>query len=197
MVQEGEAVARALADLRDFRLQGKTPWPDAAAEADWARLGRRVLNLGRVPPSTRRIAHELGFRDVDAGQPNYSAHAWYLTGKPRFAVRVKHPCRVVNGDELLPLFLRGVAREELTCASSCCPAPVVCGGRMPGELEPDAYEALGVSIRPRSTVEGLCIEPRSPARNTLLARQGWSSEHSIVNPASCIMQAWRENTAAR
>lgn len=185
------AVASALADLRDLRLQGASPWPDAAAEADWARYGRRVLNLGRVPPSTRRIAQELGFRDIDAGQPNYVAQAWYLTGPPRFAERVRHPCRVVENDALLPLFLRGGvdAWEEAYLRFALQNGPsVVCeidgepvswslthhGGALGRIYTPKEHRGKGYA----SSLTALHVD-------TLLARQGLAAASiSVLNPAS-------------
>lgn len=185
------AVASALANLRDLRLQGFSPWPDSAAEADWERCGRRVLNLGRVPPSTRKIAHRLGFRDIDAEQPNYVAHAWYLTGKPRFAERVRHPWRIVEGDELLPLFLRGGVdeREEayLSFALNAGPS-FVC------EVEGQAVSwslthhggAVGRIYTPKDQRgRGYASSLTALQADTLLARQGLvAGSVSVKNPAS-------------
>jgi len=100
-----ETAAGALADLATGRMQSDNPWPDAYAEAEWERLGRKVLHLGRVSRHTLVSAWQLGFVNLDGQpQPYYQAHAWYIHGRPRFAERVRHRCRVVSGSELLPLF---------------------------------------------------------------------------------------------
>ena len=98
------AARAAFCDLLDGRLTG-APWPDSTCEAVWRQRGGRIIELGRVTRRSLAIARELGFRDPPGeAQPHYEAHAWYITGRPRFSGRIRHQCRVARGTELLPLF---------------------------------------------------------------------------------------------
>jgi hypothetical protein len=88
--------------------------------AAWQRAGRRELQLGRVDYSTLHSARALGWTDPPGQpQPYYCAHAWYITGQPRFADRVRHACRAVEGEELFGLFLEDNARNEEAYLRAC------------------------------------------------------------------------------
>jgi hypothetical protein len=113
-------VAEALADLRTGRLRGDGPWPDPAAEAEWAKTGRRELRLGRSPRHALDSARRIGLTDPpEQRQPHYQARAWYVAGRPRFAHLVQHPCRVVEGEELLEFMLAGEHRENVNYQREC------------------------------------------------------------------------------
>jgi GNAT superfamily N-acetyltransferase len=78
------------------------------------------FDLGRVSLSIRDAALAAGFTDdPGAEQPHYSAHAWYIEGEPRFGGHVNHPCEVIEGTELLPLFMGADANEDKRYIRAC------------------------------------------------------------------------------
>jgi hypothetical protein len=117
----GAAATQAIADLLAGRIRTETPWPDSHTESDWQHLGGRIMQLNRVSPRTLAICRQAGFRaQPGTSQPHYRAHAWYITGRPRFAERIRHACRVVNGTELLPLLCEGITEQrELEYIRAC------------------------------------------------------------------------------
>jgi ribosomal protein S18 acetylase RimI-like enzyme len=112
-----------------LRVQGSSCMalgdPGAAADAlRWLSLNCEragpEFELGRVNPRIREAALKAGLLDVPAEpQPHYSAHAWYIEGPPRFGYRVRHPCRVAQGVELLKLFLIVDEREDELYLRAC------------------------------------------------------------------------------
>lgn len=129
-----EAVAEALVDLRAGRFSGAAHWPGLDARVAWDKAGQRELHLSRVDPSTLEAAYRAGFRPApEARQPYYCAHAWCVTGRPRFGAHVVHPVRIVYGTELLELFHGAVEPEEQSYIRACLEAGPSCvveaGGR--------------------------------------------------------------------
>jgi hypothetical protein len=114
------AVKSALRDVYEGRWESKALWPDHETEQRWLAAGRRTFQLSRVPLAVLNAARAVGFRDVPEGkQPSYSAHAWYVTGQPRFQDYVRHPCRTVTGEELLPLFEGSGEEDDIPYLKAC------------------------------------------------------------------------------
>jgi GNAT superfamily N-acetyltransferase len=96
-----------------------------AAFTDLRKLRTKIpagdrFQLGRVSAEVRNTALRAGFADHSSQrQPHYSAHAWYVEGEPRFAELVRHDCRIVEGTELLPLFLQADPQEDEPYIRAC------------------------------------------------------------------------------
>jgi hypothetical protein len=112
--------AQVMRDLYAPNVEPDVAFPDRGMRRYWDKWAKgrpymhvhgpygawkRGLEAGFKPWWPRRHSAEKRRRKMRRGD----ARTWYVTGRPRFASRVKHKCRAVEGsDELLPLILRGV-----------------------------------------------------------------------------------------
>jgi ribosomal protein S18 acetylase RimI-like enzyme len=104
--------AQAAADLFHLRLACAAPWPDAAAEAEWAKepLGRRLI-LQSCPKYFRQAILDAGFveQESEHGKPHY---LYYVLGEPHLSRFVVHPCRLGVGMELYDCLRSGIGYDE-------------------------------------------------------------------------------------
>ncbi|MEP0813664.1 MAG: hypothetical protein HRF49_03240 [bacterium] len=108
-------------DLFRERVEQSPPWPDPALVHDWENPrndgetsnGERGLFLDQAPLPAWEAAIAAGFQATGDEEDNRNtAHIWAITGEPRFAHLVKHPCRLGKGHELKELLMQGIHYDE-------------------------------------------------------------------------------------
>jgi hypothetical protein len=103
--------AALLADPRGV-LPG---WPDAAARRAWktSASGRPFVRLNNSYAGLRGELLRAGFESNQADWQQHQPHYLYwITGRPRFARLVRHPCRLGAGQELHSLLVTGIPYDE-------------------------------------------------------------------------------------
>jgi len=102
-----------VADLFARNFEPPDVWPDEKAREIWQEQGRECLVLGGVGHKPIQLALQAGFEDDPEERDRAGAYFYWLTGAPRFAQMVKHPCRVVNaGLELYELMRQAIDYDE-------------------------------------------------------------------------------------
>jgi hypothetical protein len=115
LLSGGGDARQALADLLAGNLEPADSWPDEAAFKQWHEDGspRRRIGLTAHGLHAYDAALSLGFADVSEEQDSFGAYFLEISGKPRYASLVKHPCRVVDrGLELLELMKQATDYDE-------------------------------------------------------------------------------------
>jgi hypothetical protein len=100
---------RAFQPLMDDLLNGSVEveggWPGAELEINWGEHGQggRGIFLNTAPYGIWRAGVLAGFEPSPDDRAGQVAYQWHWTGAPRFGQLVRHPCRVVHGQELFEL----------------------------------------------------------------------------------------------
>jgi len=108
-------VRQALADLLAGNLEPAGSWPDDAAYQKWteAEPARRRIELSSHGMQAIEEALALDFKDLTEERDKAGGYYFELSGKPRFASLIKHPCRVVaHGQELFELMKQATEYDE-------------------------------------------------------------------------------------
>jgi len=94
---------QAIADLAGLNFDPPDAWPDDAAREVMAKheVTHTQAGVEALGPALHELAWATGF--TDKSDRHESAYFFWLEGPPRFAGRIKHPCRAVEGLELYEL----------------------------------------------------------------------------------------------
>jgi len=113
VIAAAELLPAILNDLLHHRVEQQPPWPDDAVRADWEKKGKPYLDFGLVNREVWRCAVRVGFADDPEEEKDDLAYFYYLTGEPRLAGWIKHPCRAIErGQELYELVRQGIDYDE-------------------------------------------------------------------------------------